>query len=478
MQSSTTHLPLEDGVISTNAVCLDIQQAIRDRCNKTTAAKDTNDLMHGLNTIRVKAAHSVTGLGPSFSGTASTIDSGALVWEAAETADSVACELYDDDEARPTRKQDLDEALVNLIVKDTQPFSVVEDVGFRAFVALLDPNYVIPTRQAVKAMVDVKYVLERNKAIADMQKIAAVSLTSDMWTSINMDAYLAVTCHFVDDSTCLNCVLLGVQQFPQTHTAENLARVKASLMEEWGITDKVTCLVTDGAANMISCGRELKLRHAICIAHTLNLIVKKSLDMTPVLCDIRAKSRKLVGYFRSSTLAKENLVSVQRQLGRPTLKLLQEVETRWNSTYHMLQHLVDLREPVGAALASLNTEITTLTSAEFNTISGCLSLLSGFNDATIELSEEKKLSGSKVVPLLKMLEQMLQEEMAKTAVAVAKEMGEHLLRQLRERLHTPFNEHNVIGNTTGPQAGEVVSKKRNRLSPKTVEKILFLNKNQ
>ncbi|KAI4823747.1 hypothetical protein KUCAC02_012317 [Chaenocephalus aceratus] len=49
--------------------------------------------------------------------------------------------------ARPTRKQDLDEALANLIVKDTQPFSVVEDVGFRACVALLDPNYVTPTRQ-------------------------------------------------------------------------------------------------------------------------------------------------------------------------------------------------------------------------------------------------------------------------------------------------------------------------------------------
>ncbi|KAK1889931.1 Zinc finger BED domain containing protein 1, partial [Dissostichus eleginoides] len=148
--------------------------------------------------------------------------------------------------ARPTRKQDLDEALVNLIVKDTQPFSVVEDVGFRAFVALLDPNYVIPTQKAIKAMVDAKYVLERNKAIAEMQKVAAVSLTSDMWTSINMDAYLAVTCHFVDDNTSLNSVFLGVQQFPQTHTAENLARVTASLMEEWGITDKVTCLVTDG----------------------------------------------------------------------------------------------------------------------------------------------------------------------------------------------------------------------------------------
>ncbi|XP_034059515.1 interferon-induced protein 44-like isoform X3 [Gymnodraco acuticeps] len=36
---------------------------------------------------------------PSFSGTASTTNSGTLVWEAAETKDSVACELYDDDEA-------------------------------------------------------------------------------------------------------------------------------------------------------------------------------------------------------------------------------------------------------------------------------------------------------------------------------------------------------------------------------------------
>ncbi|XP_071058480.1 E3 SUMO-protein ligase ZBED1-like isoform X2 [Pseudochaenichthys georgianus] len=339
-------------------------------------------------------------------------------------------------QARPTRKQDLDEALVNLIVKDTQPFSVVEDVGFRACVALLDPNCVTPTRQAVKAMVEAKYVRERNKAIADMQKVAAVSLTSDMWTSINRDAYLAVTCHFVDDSTRLNCVLLGVQPFPRTHTAENLAGVKASLVEEWGITDKVTGLVTDGAANMISCGRQLKLRRAICIAHTLHLIVNKSLDVTPVLSDIRAKARTLVGYFRSSALAKEKLESVQRQLGRPTLKLLQEVETRWSSTHHMLQRLVDLREPGGAALASLNTDITTLTSAECTTIRGCLSLLSGFNEATIERSEEKNVSGSKVEPLLKMLEQMLQEEMAKTAVAVAKEMGEHPLRKLRERLHT------------------------------------------
>lgn len=46
-----------------------------------------------------------------------------------------------------SRKKDLDDALVSMIVKDTQPFTVVEDIGFREFVAKLDPTYILPTRK-------------------------------------------------------------------------------------------------------------------------------------------------------------------------------------------------------------------------------------------------------------------------------------------------------------------------------------------
>lgn len=98
------------------------------------------------------------------------------------------------------RKQELDEALVNVIVKDLQPFSIVDDSGFKDFVALLDPTYTLPSRRALKNMVVQKYEEEKIKARAVMHKVEAVSLTADMWTSINMDAYLAVTCHYVDDS--------------------------------------------------------------------------------------------------------------------------------------------------------------------------------------------------------------------------------------------------------------------------------------
>lgn len=203
-----------------------------------------------------------------------------------------------------------------------------------------------------------------------------------------MDSYLAVTCHFIYSTEQLATVLLGVGKFPASHTAANIAEVKKSLMEEWGITSKIRCLVTDAAANMIVCVNNLKLRHSICIAHALNLIVNKAMDF-PGLQDIRSKARKIVAHFRSSTVAKERLASFQQQMGKPTYKLQQEVDTRWNSTFDMLSRLYEQRETVGAALVSLRTDLVAVSSAEYHTISECLDVLSPLKEATVELSAEK-----------------------------------------------------------------------------------------
>nr|XP_020464943.1 uncharacterized protein LOC109965354 [Monopterus albus] len=121
------------------------------------------------------------------------------------------------------RKQDLDDCFVNFIFKDSQPFSVVEDVGFKELVAKLDPTYALPTRKALKNMVVAKYEEEREKAKAEIQGVETVSLTADMWTSINMDSYLAVTCHFVNKNDQLSTHLLGTRNFPRTHTAAHIA---------------------------------------------------------------------------------------------------------------------------------------------------------------------------------------------------------------------------------------------------------------
>nr|XP_055070155.1 E3 SUMO-protein ligase ZBED1-like [Misgurnus anguillicaudatus] len=332
-----------------------------------------------------------------------------------------------------SKKEMVNEALVNMIIKDSQPFSIVEDAGFRELLQVLDPTYVIPTRKALKGLVENKYRETKEKTREQLQKVVSVSLTSDMWTSLHMDAYLAVTCHFINEEDKLCTTLLDVQHFPKCHTAENLATGHMKIMEEWGIKDKVKCLVTDAAANMIACVRTLNVRHAICIAHALNLIVKKSFDDISSFNEIRIKCRKLVTFFRTSTTAKERLAQVQEQMGRPVLKLIIEVDTRWNSTYNMLERLHQLREPVGAALASLRTDITPPTALEYEAVQDALHVLAPFHQATVELSGEKRVSASKVIPLMKMLHHNITNKSEGLNTNCARQLGDSLLQRVREK---------------------------------------------
>ncbi|KAF7648458.1 hypothetical protein LDENG_00156650 [Lucifuga dentata] len=75
---------------------------------------------------------------------------------------------------------------VDVVVVDVQLFSAVEDEGFRTFVTVLDLTYALPGRKAVKSMVEAKH---KEKATAEEQASAV--------TSINTDAYLAVTSHYL-----------------------------------------------------------------------------------------------------------------------------------------------------------------------------------------------------------------------------------------------------------------------------------------
>ena len=334
-----------------------------------------------------------------------------------------------------SRKLMLDDALVNMIVKDVQPFTLVEDDGFKAFVHLLDPTYNIPGRKALKRMVEAKYKATKEEAMAEVRKASAVSLTADMWTSMNMDAYLAVTCHYITDQAKLSTVLLGVGKFTQSHTAAHLAEVKHTLMVEWGIRGKVRSLVTDCAANMIASANLLSVRHVTCFPHVLNLVVKRSLSQTPELEEIRTRARRIVGHFKSSTKAKEKLSEMQVNMGRKELKMIQEVDTRWNSVFAMLDRLYNVREPLGAALTTLSTDLSPITAEDYETIRQCLAVLKPFNQATVELSEEKRVSGSKVIPLIKMLKHTVVGQCAQ----IRHNVGAKLATNLKNNLLEKFN---------------------------------------
>ncbi|KAM9824978.1 E3 SUMO-protein ligase ZBED1-like [Syngnathus typhle] len=333
------------------------------------------------------------------------------------------------------RKQELDEALANMVVKDWQPFSVVDDCGFKALVASLDPAYVLPSRRALKKMVLEKYEEERSKAEAAVRQAEAVSLTADTWSSAGADACLAVTCHFLDQAMRVATVLLGVRPLPQSHTSAHVADSLTALMEEWAIEGKVTSIVTDAAPHMVASVRDLNLRHALCFARSLNLVVKKALDATAGLQELRGRARHLVALFKSSAGAREKLRQAQAQTDAPAAPLVQEADARWTSTFLMLQRLSEQRRCVGAALAGLETP-PPLSSQDHETAAACLHLLAPFYQASLEMAQEKRLSASKVIPITKMLLLHLHEANEKSSHATAKQLAHNLLSAMRERFDT------------------------------------------
>ena len=55
--------------------------------------------------------------------------------------------------------------------------------------------------------------------------------------------------------------------------------------------------------------------------------------------------KRLVGHFKHSALATGELKKGQQQMNVTENKLIQQCPTKWNSTYSMLQRLIEMRWP-------------------------------------------------------------------------------------------------------------------------------------
>ena len=72
-----------------------------------------------------------------------------------------------------------------------------------------------------------------------------------------------------------------------------------------------------------------------------NAVEKKAMQK------LLAKCHHLVGHLSIQLWQQNGLDEKQKALGyRPTRHVVQEVATRWNSTFHMLQRLVLLKQPI------------------------------------------------------------------------------------------------------------------------------------
>lgn len=121
----------------------------------------------------------------------------------------------------------IDEALMKLFIEDYQPFSIVEDSGFRKFVTELNPSYQLPSRKTISTVLLPALFEDRyNDVKIQLKDVLSVTLTTDCWTSLNNESFLAVTAHYINSNFNLCSTLLECKYFHDAHTSENLALKK------------------------------------------------------------------------------------------------------------------------------------------------------------------------------------------------------------------------------------------------------------
>ncbi|GAA6106532.1 zinc finger BED domain-containing protein 1 [Tachysurus ichikawai] len=141
-----------------------------------------------------------------------------------------------------------------------RPLSIVDGQGFREMINTFYPGYTLPSRSHFTKLMEKKYEENFERFKASLKDVKSkIALTTDAWTSIATEAYLGVTCHFINEDWELTSYNLTTMSLEDRHTAENIANWVEKAAEKFEISmANVIVVVHDNAANVVAALRILE----------------------------------------------------------------------------------------------------------------------------------------------------------------------------------------------------------------------------
>ena len=176
-------------------------------------------------------------------------------------------------------------------------------------------------------------------------------------------------------------------------------------IERPGITSSVT---TDNAKNIVNAVREAGLGpHVARFTHTLNLASQKALAVNQI-SRLLGKMRKAV-FFHYSTTAAHVLECKQVMLDLLKHCLIQDVSTRWNSNYIMVERYLEQQAAIYSALTDRSTKKKDPSNLTDQEVSFVFQIMKPLETITTMLSTETTLSVSMILPLKTMIMQFMEQ---------------------------------------------------------------------
>ncbi|XP_053387152.1 E3 SUMO-protein ligase ZBED1-like [Mercenaria mercenaria] len=304
-----------------------------------------------------------------------------------------------------SESEKITQSIANMVVMDYMPLSVVEGEGFLSLMNTVVPVYNVPSRNTIRSRIVKRYDSEKDLLKSSLASVSSVAVTTDTWTSNATESYITVTEHHIDNEWRMRSNVLLTRAMPERHTGANLARKLQDCISEFGLVGKVETCVHDNARNMDCAGRICDEWSDLgCFGHTLQLCIKPALELQSVSKTV-AKCRKLVGHFKHSTTLTAEMRKRQVTLGAPEHELQQDVVTRWNSTYYMLQRVSEQRRVLtdimlDTSITSKNDSALLLKDHEWDIISDLCDVLRILTDVTTYMCSDQYVSCSEIYPIV------------------------------------------------------------------------------
>lgn len=297
------------------------------------------------------------------------------------------------------KKKEIANMQLYFIARDLRPVDVTEGDGFLKFCQYLintGSDYgklkitdVLSSRRTIMRTVIPQKVEEIKESIRREIGKTHVSLTSDLWTDdFKKRSYLTLTGHLINDNFDLKSFVFGTREFEDQKTGENIINFVSNMLKEYVVnTDEFlikSIIVTDNGANIVSAFRSYK--RLSCACHNLNLIVHDIIKCFPgeVLGTVES-IKKLVKYFKQSGLN-----------SKLSKSLKQDVATRWNSLFIMLNSVDEMYDEIQHILCEAK-QLNRLVDIDVAILKMLLKFLNLFKDCSEHLSAENNCTINEVL---------------------------------------------------------------------------------
>ncbi|XP_012645038.1 zinc finger BED domain-containing protein 4 [Microcebus murinus] len=339
--------------------------------------------------------------------------------------------------------------IAEMIALDLQPYSLVDNVGFNRLLKYLKPQYSLPSpsyfsRTAIPGMYDnVKQVIMSHLKEAES---GVIHFTSGIWMSSQTREYLTLTAHWVsfESSARPRCedhhcsALLDVSQVDCDYSGNSIQKQLECWWEAWvtSIGLQIGITVTDNP----SIGKTLndgEYTSVQCFSHTVNLIVSEAIKSQRMVQNLLSIARKVCERVQRSPRAKEKLAELQREYALPQHHLIQDVPSRWNTSFHMLERLVEQKRAINEMSVECNFR-ELISCDQWEVMQSVCHALKPFDAASREMSAHVSTL-SQVIPMIHILTRKVEMLFGETMGidTMLKSLKEAMVSRLAATLHDP-----------------------------------------